>query len=1497
MKAFFPISILCDRNSIREVSPTGKLLFSSLAGNDLTDGSAEILPENWKKAVLEAVRDYTQKGNADFRFTMLIEGKEQTLFGQIESLAEIQTGLFHICVYWESKNSSPSTSTGLSENITSFVRDMLDGLPLPVHITDPQFTYHWTNTSYKTGFLGKGEESQAYNPTLLHHTKDSKEFTLRLNENRKIDLKNANVLLHNDKGDTVGVMYVYSDITLYNDLLRVLQENDSLNIAILNAINEGILIYDTGIHTFISCNQRSSEVLNRSIDEIITSKPSNLMPPLQIEGAPTIKALQELLEEVYTRDLVQTEWSFLSSDQTEIYVELTASILPAPKEHLLVWMIKDITPKKLVEQELKEREKRYRQVFENSYQGLIVFDCDIMRPIDCNQKTLELFGCISKEQFLSQPPSTFTAAKLHNDKAFEDFYAEIASKILTMQKFQYDSIGKRLDGSHFENEVTIVRDFEGDKRHLIFFINDITEKKFAERTLKQSEEFFRSLFEKGPLAIAIDVTQQGRLSRVNDNFCSFVGFNHDELTQLSFSDLIHPDDKGLILPYYTTGNGSLYKTYQIELRYITKYGETVWGITSISDILSPSRQLSYKIVMINDITLRKQSEMALKRSEELLASINRNSTDAIVRTTMEGFVLYANNNFCEFFQIKQEDLLGYNISNVFNNNRERDGWVDKLLKGQKLGNIEYQFKGHRFKSFWGLLRITLSVAEDGYYIVDHIITNISKLKEAQFEIERISKELKQAQQIAGLGYWRFSPKSASFTQFSEEIYDQLGLNKQEGIPTYFDIESLVLPEDRHLFKNMLFNNERWENYKKIEVRIRRQDGSIRFLSQMIEYKIDDRNAPYEIIGTSLDITEQKQSEHRLQEKQTYLTQVINAIPNLIFAKNIRGEFTLVNDALSALVNTPVQDVIGKRDDFFRSDPAELNRIWEEDQYVFQTGENLVKPFDVLKDDTDRKEIYVQTVKTPIRDTEGNIIEVLGVVTDVTPIYEVQEALKENEEKYRTLFSSSADAVIVFNWETYEILEFNQSCIQLFRIIQGADQTIERSLINPIFYPQGIAPLNFIDQLGKKREMTHRLELELVRYDGDVFSAELTVCPFSLKDEVLGMAIIRDASERKKQELALKGSEAIKRAILYALPDLTFRVDPQGYCLDFYPGAQEGEIEALSEEDVVGKNILELLYPAGSEPAQIEPVFRDRLLSGIEEAITSEKTVTKEFGFNQSDKRIFFETRINAINTNELLLVARDITQLKQTQAELAKNVHELDEKNRELHKYIESNLQLENFAYMASHDLREPLITAIMFAKEIQKRYQNELEGLGMKFLNYIISSSEGLISLIEDLLAYSHVETDEQTTTTIELPALVDSIILSLKSLAERKSAKIVVEWLPELLEGDYERIKSLFQNLISNALKFQQPNIPPLVSISAYDKETHWEFKVQDNGIGIPKEQFEKIFLLFKRLHNRTKYEGTGIGLAMCKKIVEQHKGRIWVESEENAGSTFYFTLAKTL
>jgi signal transduction histidine kinase len=298
-------------------------------------------------------------------------------------------------------------------------------------------------------------------------------------------------------------------------------------------------------------------------------------------------------------------------------------------------------------------------------------------------------------------------------------------------------------------------------------------------------------------------------------------------------------------------------------------------------------------------------------------------------------------------------------------------------------------------------------------------------------------------------------------------------------------------------------------------------------------------------------------------------------------------------------------------------------------------------------------------------------------------------------------------------------------------------------------------------------------------------------------------------------------------------------------------------------------------------SRLGPAIR-RALKEAEEHLERRKAEEEVKKYQEHLEEMVKERTVQLRMTNERL--QQEIADRKEAEEELKKISDEL----------TRSNADLQHFAYAVSHDLQEPLRVIEGFIKLLEKRYQNKLDVKAKEFIGYTIEGVQRMRALIKDLLEYSRVGTSGIDIKPTDFSEAVDRAVFNLKKAVEESGAVITHDPLPTI-RADIIQMGRLFQNLIGNAIKFCEKKTPD-IRISAEKGEHGWTFFVRDNGIGIDPENVERIFAVFQRLHTREEYPGTGMGLAICKRIVERHGGKIWVKSEKGKGATFCFTIPET-
>jgi PAS domain S-box-containing protein len=397
----------------------------------------------------------------------------------------------------------------------------------------------------------------------------------------------------------------------------------------------------------------------------------------------------------------------------------------------------------------------------------------------------------------------------------------------------------------------------------------------------------------------------------------------------------------------------------------------------------------------------------------------------------------------------------------------------------------------------------------------------------------------------------------------------------------------------------------------------------------------------------------------------------------------------------------------------------------------------------------------------------------------------------------------------------------------------------------------------------------------LRKDGAIVYADVNGVAMSVDGRVCNAGFFRDITERKRAGEALKESEQRFRSFVENATVGIYRTTPEGHFLMANPTL----VRMLGYQDLAELAVRNL-EGQGFEPGYPRQVFRERMerdgeVHGLEAAWTTRDgsmIFVRESGHvvrGESGGVLYYEG------------VVEDITERKRAEEKLKQTLDDLERSNKEL----------EQFAYVASHDLQEPLRMVSSYTQLLARRYQGQLDATANEFIAYAVDGANRMQRLINDLLAYSRVGTCAKGFEPTDCTAVLDQALANLKAAIEKSGAAVIHDPLPTVMADNLQLIQ-LLQNLIGNAIKFHVEK-PPRIHVAAEQKGNEWVFSVRDNGIGIDPQYAERIFIIFQRLHTREEYPGTGIGLAICKKIVERGGGRIWVESQLGKGSTFYFTI----
>ena len=1182
-----------------------------------------------------------------------------------------------------------------------------------------------------------------------------------------------------------------------------------------------------------SWNSGAERITGYTAEEIIGHNCSRFLSPEDVGAGKAEESLQTVKE----TGRFEGESRLLRKDGSPFLAHITMRPLFGPSGKLRGFskVTRDVT-------ETRALEAKYKILLDAMPDGILIID-NRNRIQFANERVESLFG-YGQTELLGKDCLTLAPEHLRARHAsrHEQFFRDPDSFV-----FEHDAepSGLRKDGSLFYLEATLRPLHSPGGVAAAISLRDVSDR-------VKTEERFRAMLEAAPDAVLI-YGQPDRIAYANRRAEELFGCNRSELVGKP-GDFVVPERmrekrRAIRERLFETATPMGAATVG-ERTYLRQDGSEIEAEVTVSPIETAEGPVL--LAFLRDTAERRKTEV---RFRALLES----APDAMVISGSDGLI--------ELTNLQAERLYGYSRAEMIG--RPVEMLIPQEFRAEYRRDLEWIWRGEASRKA-GAGKDLHALRKDGTEVPVEIsfsplegpggmsliaavrdITERRLAEEATREREERFRSFVEG--VEDYAIYMIGSEGNVET-WNHGAQRMKGYSAEEIIGQNFEV--FYTSEDRAQGKPQealrtatetgLFRGEGWRV---------RKDGS-RFMANATMRPLrDSQGALRGFSKVTRDITESRESETRFQV-------LLEAAPDAFLIVNRAGEIEFINVQGEKIFGYAREEVLGKSVDMFNPERVrEMQAVYRNQLFSGPgraEGGSETDLWGLRKDGT---EFPLEFTLSPLDTKDGRVF--LFALRDITE-------RKKTEARFQALLESAPDAMVIVN---------SDGCIEL------ANQQTEKlfGYSRPELVGQSVDILVPLDLRGghiahrdrffaapKPRQMGAGFDLEARRKDGSLFPVEISLSPLEGPDGISVTAAIRDVTERKRAETRF-------RALLESAPDAMVIVNSEG--IIELINAQAERLFGYRRTELIGK-ILATLLPEHLREKHIEhrkgfflnPRQRE-MGAGLD--LRARRKDGTEFPVEIS------LSPLEGPNGVSVTAAIRDVTERKQAAQLLA-------EKMSELHQ---SNEALEQFAHIASHDLQEPLRMVASYTQLLSRRYKGRLDADADEFIGFAVDGTQRMKRLIEDLLLYSRAGKGAPPVVEFDADGSLREAIGNLRAAIEESRAEVTSGPLPTLTAVESQLVQ-LLQNLIGNAIKYRGDRIPK-VHVSAEEGSREWIFSVADNGIGIDPKYFDRIFQIFQRLHGRGEYEGTGIGLAVCKRILQQQGGRIWLDSKPGDGSVFHFSL----
>lgn len=1081
--------------------------------------------------------------------------------------------------------------------------------------------------------------------------------------------------------------------------------------------------------------------------------------------------------------------------------------------------------------------------------------------------TIDAYGCFVSVSAAANQIWGYTPEELVGRRYMELVYEE--DKPLTIEASRNIMGGTEM--TNFENRyvrkdgslISIVWSARWDDTDQIMYCiaKDATERNRADYHLKMSEKRYRSLVENGADAVVI-LDPIGKPLYVSPSITRVLGYTEDETMSLVVNDLVHPSDREAVAErmYEALQHpGETISGHTARIKH--KDGSWRWLEATLTNMIHDP-MINGIVDNFRDVTKRKEAELEknllINNTEESFVLLNR---DLEIVSFNDQFEKLYKNYFNKVIEKGQSIL-------IYAQPERRSivsGIYSRVLQGEsETSEINVADPSSNEKKVFSIKFKPVKNSEGE--IIGAFVTAID-ITERQLALEKLTESEERYKllfQSSPVPNFVYDLDNFQILDVNDTATEHYGYSRTEFLSK--SILDITAEHERkrilEIHKHIQIS-ERVVNFGMF-VHLKKNGGFIQ--SDVSGYKINFGGRDCMMTSCN-DVTEREKAFQRVRENESKL------LASQKIAKV--GYWQSFPDTKGLYWSDEVYNIWGLDKQTFNLDyDALFNTIHPDDREEFlRSRERTFK--DGVQRDVEHRIIlpdgtikWVHALGNLIKNDQGGIMIFEGTVQDIT-----------ERKNLEVLLEKSNSLAEIGSWEL-DIQSNSLYWSSITKQIHEMDADFEPDVETAInFYPEGFnrdSVRNALEQ-SLNNGTAWDMELQIVTGKGNerwVRAIGETECINGKCVKLYGS--FQNITNRKVAELELLKIYDEKNTILESIQDGFFAVD-KNWIVNYWNREAE-KLLGKTKNQTLGNHLWKVFANMTDSSSY----------SKYQEAIDTNQVVHFEDYYPPMHK--WYE--ISAYpSVDGLSVFFKDITerriydtQLKDLNRVLRNKVNELAISNREL----------EEFAYVASHDLQEPLRMISSFLTQLQRKYNDQLDPKAHQYINFAVDGAKRMRQIILDLLDFSRVGRGDAEIESVNLNEVINEILVLFRKNIEESKALFVMSDLPSI-NIPKASIRQLMQNLISNAIKYQSPENSPLIEIGFTETPEYWEFWVRDNGIGISPDYFDKIFIIFQRLHTKDQYSGTGMGLAICRKIVENLGGKLWIESEEGKGSTFYFTVPK--